>query len=102
MEPDPAEARRARLEALIRARWGEQDPDARIASTLRSDNKIDVTVVSRLFEEKDGLEREAFFWPVFASVPRSDLIYMTYCLLLTPEEAARHFAAPTGERADEA
>ena len=25
------------------------------------------------------------------SVPRADLIYMTYCLLLTPDEAGRQF-----------
>jgi hypothetical protein len=91
---EAAKALQARLESLVRARWGERDPDAKVSSTVRDDGKVDLMVVSRLFEGKDGLEREAFFWPVFAPVPKSDLIHMTYCLLLTPEEAARLFARP--------
>jgi hypothetical protein len=94
MERAEAQALQSRLEAVVREQWGERDPEVQVSSVLREDGKVDMTVVSRLFEGKDGLEREAFFWPTFAPVPKSDLIYMTYCLLLTPEEAARHFAAP--------
>ncbi len=94
MEAAEAQARQNRLEQIVRERWGEQDPAVVVTSSLRDDGKVDMVVVSRLFEGKDGLEREACFWPAFASVPKSDLIYMTYCLLLTPEEAARHFAEP--------
>jgi hypothetical protein len=94
MDRAEAEALRARLEDVVRAGWGERDPEVRVSSTLHPDNKIDLTVVSALFAGRAGLEREAFFWPVFAPVPRPDLIHMTYCLLLTPEEARRHFATP--------
>ena len=52
-------------------------------------------VVSHLFAGKDGLERESLFYPVFDPVPKTDMLYMTYCLLLTPQEAARNFATPT-------
>lgn len=92
MDKEAAEALQARLEHRIRAYWSAQDPDVQVSSLLHADGRIDLTVVSRLFADKDGLEREAFFWPVFAPVPKSELIQMTYCLLLTPEEAARHFA----------
>jgi hypothetical protein len=89
-----ATALQARLESLVRTRWSELDPDVKVSSSVRADGKVDMMVVSRLFAGKDGLKREAFFWPVFAPVPKSDLVHMTYCLLLTPEEAARHFAHP--------
>ncbi len=89
-----AQARQARLEDVARRGWSAQDPDAVVASVLHADGKVDLTVISRLFEGRDAREREAFFWPVFAPVPRADLLYMTYCLLLTPGEAARNFATP--------
>ena len=91
MESEQSEALRRRLEDLVRERWGEQDPAVQVSSVLRAGGKIDMTVISDLFAGKDGLEREAFFWPVFDPVPKSELIYMTYCLLLTPEEASLHF-----------
>ncbi|HZO91157.1 MAG TPA: hypothetical protein VFB38_22720 [Chthonomonadaceae bacterium] len=94
MDARAAKARQERLERIVRERWGARDPEAQVTSVLRPDGKVDMTVVSRLFEGLGGLEREALFWPTFDPVPKSDLIYMTYCLLLTPEEAARHFAAP--------
>ena len=85
---------RERLETLVREEWQKRDPDAEVFSTMRGPNKIDMRVVSHLFEGKDGLEREAFFYPVFETVPKTDMLYMTYCLLLTPQEAARNFAVP--------
>jgi hypothetical protein len=88
-----ASNRRTRLEALLRERLNELDSDARVQSSLRPDGKIDISVVSVLFEGKDSREREALFWPVFDPVPKSDLIHMTYCLLLTPEEAQLQFDA---------
>lgn len=94
MDRMTTDALRGRLEQLVRERWRSQDPDVRVSTRLREDGKIDMTVVSERFAGKDGLEREAFFWPVFDPVPRDDLVQMTYCLLLTPEEAARHFATP--------
>jgi hypothetical protein len=92
---DRAEAERlqAHLVEIIRAGWAIRDPEVRVTGLLRADHMIDITVVSALFAGKDGLAREAFFWPVFNPIPRSELIYMTYCLLLTPEEAARQFAS---------
>lgn len=95
MDRTEAKALQARLEDAIRDTWSARDPDVQASSLLRDDDKIDVTVVSRLFEGKDALEREAFFWPSFVSFSRSDLIHMTYCLLLTPGEAERHFARST-------
>ena len=77
---------------MILERWGAKDPEVVVNSRLRPDGKVDITVISREFEEKGGLEREALFWPVFDPVPKPEMIYLTYCLLLTPNEAARHFA----------
>src|SRR5947199_1043492 len=105
MDEAEAKALKARLETVVQEQWGALDPDVQVSGLLHADGKIDLTVVSRLFEGKDGLEREAAFWPVFASVPKSELIHMTYCLLLTPQEAARHFAQagprPGKDNADE-
>ena len=92
-----AETRRQRLEATVRDEWGRRDPEGRVASTLRPDGKVDLRVVSTRFKTLDDRDREALFWPVFESVPREDLIYMTYCLLLTPEEEALHFSPGTRE-----
>ncbi len=94
MDRAMAEELKTRLEGVVRTGWGERDPEVQVTSVLRADSKIDLTVISELFAGKDGLEREAFFWPVFAPLPRADTIHMTYCLLLTPEEAARHFVGP--------
>lgn len=79
----------ARLEEVVRQGWGTRDPQAQVTSVLRDGNKIDMTVVSKLFAGMEWREREAAFWPVFAAVPKYDLLYMTCCLLLTPEEAAQ-------------
>ena len=94
METGEIEELRERLETLVRERWGKEDPDVEVSTTLRDDAKIDMRVVSRLFEGKDGLEWEAFFYPVFDPVPKTEMLHMTYCLLLTPREAARNFAVP--------
>ena len=94
MDRTDIEALRIRLETLVRENWGPKDTDLQVFSTLRTDNKIDMRIVSPLFEGKDGLEREAFFYPVFAPIPKTEMLYMTYCLLLTPEEEARVFAVP--------
>ena len=93
MDEAAARALQARLENIVRTRWGALDPDVQVSSVLRDDGKVDMTVISRLFEGKDGLEREAAFWPVFAPVPIADLVHMTYCWMLTPEEARRHLAS---------
>lgn len=94
MDAKSANALQTKLETVIREGWRTKDPEVRVTSTLRADGKIDITVVSHLFESQDGQERESAFWPVFADVPKAELIYMTYCLLLTPAEAARNFDAP--------
>lgn len=91
---EEANDRQVRLETLVREQAAQWDPDARVTALVRPDGKVDITVVSRLFEGKDSRDREAAFWPVFDPVPKSELIYLTYCLLLTPaEEAAGSFRA---------
>jgi len=77
-----------RLEEVVRQGWQARDPEVQVSSVLRDGNKIDMTVVSKQFAGLEWREREAAFWPVFDSVPKYDLLYMTCCLLLTPEEAA--------------
>ena len=72
----------------------------RYSAHLRGPTQIDMRVVSRLFEGKDGLEREALFYPVFETVPKTDMLHMTYCLLLTPARGGTQFRCPaerTGE-----
>ena len=86
---ETAQALQAKLENTARTEWGRRDPAVQVASVLHGDGKVDLTVVSALFEGRDGSEREADFWPVFAALPRSELVRMTYCLLVTPGEAAR-------------
>jgi len=95
MDKTDIEALRAQLETLVYQSWSQKDADVQVFSTLRADNKIDMRIISHLFEGKDGLEREALFYPVFAPIAKTEMLHMTYCLLLTPEEAARVFEAPT-------
>ena len=85
-------ARSARLETAIRDRWRQQDNEADFRFSVRQGGLMDVTVVSRLFQGCDDREREALFWPVFEPVLKSDRVFLTFCLLLTPEEANRYFA----------
>ncbi len=85
-----------RLDSLlevVKNTWGEQDSEAEIRGVLRPKGLIDLTVISPKFEGLDGLSRESLFWRAFDAVPRDLLVYMTYCLLLTPEEARRHFSS---------
>ena len=94
-------ALQTRLEEVVRQGWRERDPDVQVSSVLRDGNKIDMTVISKLFAGLEGREREALFWPVFDPVPKYDLLYMTYCLLLTPEEAVRIEVAPSKDNTDD-
>ena len=96
MTSEELSALQMRLEAVVWQGWVERDPAVQITSVLRDGNKIDMTVVSKLFAGLEGRDREAFFWPVFDPIPKYDLLYMTYCLLLTPEEAARTASPSTG------
>lgn len=89
MEP---QERLERLLEVIKETWGEKDSDAEYHGVLRPKGLVDLTVISPKFEGLDGLERESLFWRAFDGVPRDLLVYMTYCLLLTPAEAKRHFA----------
>ena len=88
MRAEELRALQTRLEEVVRQGWRERDPDVQVTSVLRDGNKIDMTVISTQFAGREGRDREALFWPVFDPIPKYDLIYMTYCLLLTPEEAA--------------
>lgn len=89
MQGEELRALQARLEEVVRQGWGARDPEVVVTSVLRDGNKIDMTVVSQRFAGLEWREREAAFWPVFDAVPKYDLLYMTCCLLLTPEEAAQ-------------
>lgn len=101
MQVEELRALQARLEEVVRQGWRERDPEVQVSSVLRDGNKIDMTVISKLFEGLEGRDREACFWPVFDPVPKYDLVYMTYCLLLTPEESARRNSSPGEDNADD-
>ena len=88
MRTEELSALQTRLEEAVRQGWRAHDPDVQVTSVLRDGNKIDMTVISKVFTGLEGRDREARFWPVFSPVPKYDLLYMTCCLLLTPEEAA--------------
>jgi len=96
MRLEELSALQTRLEEVVRQGWGNRDPEVQVSSVLRDGNKIDMTVVSKLFAGLEWREREAAFWPVFDPVPKYDLLYMTCCLLLTPEEAGR-IDSPAGK-----
>ena len=95
MDDDSIRALQQRLEQVIFARLSLEDPAATVTSCLRDGCKIDMTIISRRFEGMDDLERSAYFWPMLEEVPRSELVYMTYCLQLTPDEAMELFAEST-------
>jgi hypothetical protein len=90
-----ADERRGRLQDLIRASVAAWDSDAEVRASARPDGKIDMTIVSCRFEGLDSRDREASFWPALDPVPKSEMVYLTYCLLLTPEEAERSFSGAT-------
>jgi hypothetical protein len=101
MQVEELRALQARLEEVVRQGWRERDPEVQVSSVLRDGNKIDMTVISTQFAGLEGRDREARFWPVFDPVPKYDLVYMTYCLLLTPEEAAHRNPSPGNDNADD-
>ena len=101
MQVEELRALQTRLEEVVRQGWSERDPDVRVSSVLRDGNKIDMTVISKRFEGLEGRDREASFWPVFEPIPKYDLVYMTYCLLLTPDEAARRNSATGRDNTDD-
>ena len=79
------------LEALIRDCVTGWDAETVVRCAVRPDGKQDLTIISQRFEGLDSREREAIFWPVLDPVPKPEMIHLTYCLLLTPDEAARSF-----------
>lgn len=94
-DAEAKDARAAELEAIVREQWSQQDGEARFSLALRPDGLIDLTVISEQFEGRDDRERQALFWPVFDAVPKSDLLHLTCCLLLTPKEAQAYFTDVT-------
>ncbi len=90
--------RSAALESLIRDCVRGWDPDAEVRSAFRPDQKMDLTVISTRFEGIDSRDREGSFWQALDPVPKSEMVYLTYCLLLTPREAARNFGAEDGRQ----
>jgi hypothetical protein len=101
MQVEELHALQARLEEVVWQGWRERDPEVQVSSVLRDGNKIDMTVISAQFVGLEGRDREACFWPVFDPVPKYDLVYMTYCLLLTPEEAAQRNPSPGKTNTDD-
>ena len=93
MPEDGSESLKGRLESLILRELHKEDAQVKVISRLREDQKIDVTVISTLFEGRDGQARESLFWRVFAETPKSELIYMTYALMMTPDEAKQFSAS---------
>jgi hypothetical protein len=81
-----------RVEEAVSKAWRTDDPDVRTLTRRHSDGKLDVTVVTRLFESEPCEDRERMLWSVLRSFPPSDTVQMTYSLLLTPSEAS-DFAA---------
>ena len=102
MTVEELSALQMRLEEVVRQGWSERDPEVQVTSVLRDGNKIDMTVISQRFADLEGRDREAFFWPVFDPIPKYDLVYMTYCLLLTPAEAADISARSASSKRDNA
>jgi hypothetical protein len=85
------------LTALIRSCAAAWDPQSEVRANARPDGKLDVTVISGRFEGLDSRSREAEFWPALEPVPKSEMIYLTYCLLLTPQEAEHDFGSAQTE-----
>jgi hypothetical protein len=86
----------ARVRDTIARAWAGQDPDAEVVPVRRADGKLDVTVISRLFESANNEDRERILWSAIRSLDVRDTVQMTYSLLLTPSEAAALAADPLG------
>jgi len=76
-----------RIEQAIREAWSPQDPNIRVEIASREDGKLEITLISAIFEGQDSFERESGLWTVLRSFSPSDLVRLTYSLLLTPAEA---------------
>ena len=85
------------VEETLLERFRLLDPGAYLINSGHHNGKIDLTVVSTLFEGMDSSDREGLVWPMLRDLPEQDLLRMTYCLFLTPEEAAQHFGQLTTE-----
>jgi hypothetical protein len=76
-----------RLERAIREAWSSQDPNLQVEIAAHEDGKLEITIISSIFEGQDSFERESRLWTVLRPFSPSDLIRLTYSLLLTPAEA---------------
>lgn len=85
--------RQARIGAQLRGATAAWDPEATVRSVARPDGMLDVTIISRRFEGLDSRDREEAFWPALDPIAKADMVYLTYCLLLTSEEARQSFGA---------
>ena len=77
-----------RLREGVRA-W---DASTTTRTVILPSGLIDVTVVSSRFQGLNSREREEIFWPALDSIPKPQMIHLTYCLLLSPDEAAESFS----------
>jgi hypothetical protein len=90
--PEQAVAHTERLLELIRSCAEAWDASATVRSVVRPDGKLDLIVTSSRFEGMDSREREAEFWLTLDPLPQTEMVYLTYCLLLTPQEAKQEFS----------
>src|SRR5436853_155535 len=90
---DVLPGRHEELKRQIYGCVGAWDPVAVVRTGVRPDGKMDVTVISDRFANIDSRDREGLFWPALAPIPKSEMVHLTYSLLLTPDEAARSFGS---------
>ena len=84
-------ATRDNIKSLLTQQFGILDPYCRILVNVSRLNKIHIVVVSDLFKKKSLSERDDMVWPILEILPDEEVILITFCLLITPDEALDYF-----------
>lgn len=80
------------VEQMLKADFVATHPDSEIQVSEGWGDNIHILVVSEAFKGMPAEKRDDMVWPILEKLPKADMIHISLCLLLTPEEAETPFA----------
>jgi len=80
------------IEQMLKAEFVATHPGSEIQVSEGWGDNIHVLVVSEAFKGMPAEKRDDMVWPILEKLPEDEMIYISLCLLLTPEEADTPFA----------
>lgn len=80
------------IKQMLKADFVATHPGSEIQVSEGWGDNIHVLVVSEAFKGMSAEKRDNMVWPILEKLPKDEMIHISLCLLLTPEEAETPFA----------